>query len=149
EVDDPSTGNGLLALHRRVRHRGVAGAHGDGDPEARLERRLVEAGKDPPGVRRLALREGVPPAIRAGGVEPAEMLVQRTREAEHQHGVAGRKRTPETERDRLVRALDLHARGNLEVRGTRDGALDREVGGVQHDVPAWTVEADGDADVAA
>ena len=50
----------LLTGHRRVANHRVFVARGDGDVERGLEHGLVEAGKHPPGIQHLELREGVP-----------------------------------------------------------------------------------------
>src|SRR5437867_3850119 len=75
-------GRVLLALDRTVGHGLEPPRHGGRQPEARLEGRLVEAGKDAARVGRLALAEGVAVAVRAGRVEPAEVLVEASGEAE-------------------------------------------------------------------
>src|SRR5436190_14077639 len=95
KVDDASARRRLLTLDGAVRHRVLAVAHGDRGPEARLERGLVETGKDTPRVRGLALREGVATAGRGRSVEPAEVLVQAPGEAKDEHHVAGRERPGE------------------------------------------------------
>src|SRR5439155_3691192 len=76
EVDDAPSGRVLLPLDRAVGNGPQPARHGDGQPEARLEGGLVEAGKDAAGVGRLALAEGVAAAVGAGRVEAAEVLVE-------------------------------------------------------------------------
>ncbi len=69
--------------HRGVREHGVAGRRGDGDAEACLHARLVEAGEELARVRGLELGKGVA-ALPRGAVESAEILAQLSGEGEPQ-----------------------------------------------------------------
>ena len=149
EADDPAVANLFLPLDRAVRDGALAVAHGDGDTEARLERGLVEAGKDAARVRGLALRESVAAPVRARRVEAAEVLIQAAVEGEHEDGVAGRQREREAEPDRLVVAPRGDPRRPLLAANARDGARDVQVGGVEDDLGARPLEPHRDRHLAA
>ena len=120
----------------------------DGDLEAGLEGRLVEAGEDAARVGRLALGEGVAAPAGLGGVEAAEVLIEGTGEAQPDDRLTGRERAGEAEGDGLVRALETRPRRDLPAADLGRRTLDLQTRGVERDRGARAVEAHRDPDLA-
>ena len=138
----------LLSRHRRVPEHRVRLGRGHGDVEAGLERRLVEAREDAPRIRRLALRERVPQVAGAGGIETAQVAIERAGEAQAQRGGAGRQRPGSAQRHGLVVPIEDDAQRNHLAVDLGVGVLDREIRGVEDDLRSGARQADVDADLA-
>ena len=117
------------ALDGRVRDHAVRARRRDGDPEARLHRRLVEAREELARVGRLELGEREPVRAGARGVEAAEVASQAAGEGQAQGRAAGGDRPSQGELE--------HPDGGLR-RATR-----RQFGPLHFDARAGDPQVDG------
>ena len=129
-------------------HRVRLGARGHRDVEAGLERRLVEAREDAPRIGRLELRERVPQVAGAGGIETAQVAIERAGEAQAQRGGAAPATPGQRAATRSRRADRDDAQRNHLAVDLGVGVLDREIRGVEDDLRSGARQADVDADLA-
>src|SRR5205085_8107809 len=99
-------------------------------------------------VRRLALRERVALPVRGGGVEAAEVLVQRRLPGEGERRLARRQAAREGERRALVVAREPDPDAHLLTADPRRRARDLHVGGMEGDLGTGLTEGERDADLA-
>jgi hypothetical protein len=97
----------LGALDRRVREHGVGRCRGDGEAEARLHHRLVEAGEETAGVGGLELGEGKGVARCPRVVEAAQVVAQAPAEPQLDADAPRSDALGEPERDGLTLGLLL------------------------------------------
>ena len=84
----------------------------------------------------------------AGGIETAQVAIERAGEAQAQRGGAGRQRPGSAQRHGLVVPIEDDAQRNHLAVDLGVGVLDREIRGVEDDLRSGARQADVDADLA-
>ena len=144
-----AVGKGLDLSRRLVREHGVPLARGDGDGEARLHGRLVEAGEEAPRVGRLELGEGVAVLAGARGVQAAQVAAQLAPERELEGRLAGGKRLGQHDAQGLAIGVGLDAAPHAPAVHVHHGPRHAQIGGVDPQIPPAAGELDVVGDLSA
>jgi hypothetical protein len=114
-----------LLDHRPVRHRPVRRIDARRHLEARLDRRLVEAGEGAPRLGGLEVGEGEAIAARLGQVEPGQLIGQLAVPLQLEARLARRQRPGKAQGRRLRLFVELHLGHVIADGGAGDGQLGR------------------------
>jgi hypothetical protein len=143
-----AAGESLASDRGGVREHRVGGAGGDGDPEARLHGRLVEAGEELARGGRLELGEGVTPLADRHPVEAAEVCAQLPGEGEAKRRLAPGSRLLELDLDHLQLGVGLDPAAQHPPAGLDARARHAQVGRVEPDPARRAREAECDGHLA-